>query len=785
MSRNSEQMSRRYVARCLVQIRLANYQHPETLTSYIILIDQKFSLDATMSDNPGSKNDIGSENITQASYQESGGTHSRHQSNNLKQSSFQFHQFTPTLASQTKVDSNSNPHFYLMDNVSYNQQLDESYPSLAHQDVDTSCYLEFNQSSSHGNPNLHQGILDLNQNKLELHQGNRLDDNLNLHQDNQALQDINDLSFDYFSYNSMSVPSSRIDLYPSHLFDGGDLSNTNDEPLPKRRMSLNNQQIYAQLPASKPKSKPKPPAKPKVIRQNSFPLAAKGRPSKQFPTLKSLELPRSSINFDFIPSKDTNDTVTSGFNDNDDSSTSSLSKKPTNTPNDSGSSKKSKNPGFHIKLDNINNNNANSQHKHLVAKFGQKNGSISPYASPGVDSLFSFNRNNPSTPTMRPQHPNIPIYNDEVDDSSNTDLRILEPDLGFGEFTDLQRITSVNSNITPSMKPPGTNMNGYFELDYQHSHLNSQPNRDFLSPQINHDEQSHNNFSKDFDQYLFENNTNQANPSENSNRLTEDKLHGGLIGSNFDSTPKIDITQTSANLFQPLYFKGSDQEHNFHQTESQQHQGRPNMHSHRKSYDTSLHSAHQNLQVNQDTSNSYSSAEDSEQYESEEYRNYLNASAQESERRDSVHSINSYNSASSTPQENGSLEVSGLAQKQPKKKRSTKGAVCSVCDKYISRDLIRHMRIHNDVGRFQCVYPKYMCKHKTQFFNRPYDYKKHLLNMHFKFDDPKGKGANTLTDKLPLQGICAACGGRFIAKDWLDIHVLSQLNERCPYLDTK
>ncbi|CAN3376486.1 hypothetical protein DIURU_000147 [Diutina rugosa] len=119
-----------------------------------------------------------------------------------------------------------------------------------------------------------------------------------------------------------------------------------------------------------------------------------------------------------------------------------------------------------------------------------------------------------------------------------------------------------------------------------------------------------------------------------------------------------------------------------------------------------------------------------------------------------------------------------------KKKRTPKGAVCSICEKYISRDLTRHMRIHNDVGRFQCVYPKSMCNHKTQYFNRPYDYKKHLLHMHFKFDDPKGKAAHTLTDKLPSAGQCSACGAKYIAKDWLEFHVLSQDPEsRCPYIE--
>lgn len=736
---------------------IGNNQHPENPDTLNRIDPSRFSFDATMSSiNTGSRNDGGSDNVALSSDLESGGTHGRHQSNSMQQSSFEFQHFTPTLSSQPTVDLNSNQHFYPMDNVPYNnQRYGEMYP-IAH---NSNIYDDINHSTTnHG---------DLHNNNLALHQGNGLHDHPNMPSD--SLHDINDLSFDYFSYNSMSVPSSQIDLYPSHVFDQSDISSVQDEPSAKRRISLNTQQIYANLPVSKPKAKPKPPTKPKVIRQNSFPLAAKGRPSKQFPTLKSLEQ-RSNVNFDFVPSKETNETAT--FNDNNDSSNSSKSN---NTPTDSESSKKSKNPGFYIKLDNLN-NNSNSQHKYLAAKIALKTGSTSPYASPGVDSLFSFNRT--STPTMRPaQNLNIPIYNDEVDDGSKTYLRILEPDLGFGELTDLQRITSINSNITPSMKPPGTNMNGYFELDYQHSNLNSQANTDFLSPQINHDEQSYNNFNKDFELYLYDSNVNDT--STGSARLTDDKVSGDLIGSNFDTAPKIDVTQNSADLFQPLYFKDSEQEHTFQPPDRQHLHGRPNMHSHSKSYDASLHVEHHSLQV--EATQSYSSADDSEHYDSEEYGNYLNVGAHDPERRDSVHSMNSFNSATS----NQEYTASGVAPKQAKKKRSTKGAVCSICDKYISRDLIRHMRIHNEVGRFQCVYPKYMCKRKTQFFNRPYDYKKHLLNMHFKFDDPKGKSANTLTDKLPLQGTCAACGGRFVAKDWLDNHVLSLLNERCTYLDTK
>ncbi|CAH2350379.1 hypothetical protein CLIB1423_01S08768 [[Candida] railenensis] len=125
--------------------------------------------------------------------------------------------------------------------------------------------------------------------------------------------------------------------------------------------------------------------------------------------------------------------------------------------------------------------------------------------------------------------------------------------------------------------------------------------------------------------------------------------------------------------------------------------------------------------------------------------------------------------------------INSLGADKGKKKRFPKGSVCQVCGKYISRDMTRHMRIHDERGRFQCVYPKDMCNHKTGNFNRPYDYKKHLLHMHFLFDDPKGKTAHTLGDKLPLLGSCKACKQRYNANDWLHKHILSN-EERCMYI---
>lgn len=118
-----------------------------------------------------------------------------------------------------------------------------------------------------------------------------------------------------------------------------------------------------------------------------------------------------------------------------------------------------------------------------------------------------------------------------------------------------------------------------------------------------------------------------------------------------------------------------------------------------------------------------------------------------------------------------------------KKKKTPKGVVCSICERFISRDFSRHMRIHNEVGRFQCVFPRSYCKHRSGKFNRPYDYKKHLLNMHFNFDDPSAKTLANLTEKLNVTGQCIACGQKFIAIEWLDQHILTKdLTRKCPEL---
>lgn len=116
------------------------------------------------------------------------------------------------------------------------------------------------------------------------------------------------------------------------------------------------------------------------------------------------------------------------------------------------------------------------------------------------------------------------------------------------------------------------------------------------------------------------------------------------------------------------------------------------------------------------------------------------------------------------------------------KKTKARARKCHICNCVIRRDISRHLRTHEEVSRFSCVFPRKFCGHKTGQFNRPYDFKKHLLNGHFKFDDPNGKKLHNLNDKLEHIGTCS-CGMKFRAVVWLEDHILTK-NElmKCPYI---
>lgn len=108
--------------------------------------------------------------------------------------------------------------------------------------------------------------------------------------------------------------------------------------------------------------------------------------------------------------------------------------------------------------------------------------------------------------------------------------------------------------------------------------------------------------------------------------------------------------------------------------------------------------------------------------------------------------------------------------------------VCNVCGRRITRDMTRHMRTHQVVKRFVCDFPKGSCRHRSGQFNRRYDFKKHLLNNHFIFDNQNVKKVHNLKGKLDDWGTCH-CGRRFISSDWLDNHILTEdLAYRCPLI---
>lgn len=99
---------------------------------------------------------------------------------------------------------------------------------------------------------------------------------------------------------------------------------------------------------------------------------------------------------------------------------------------------------------------------------------------------------------------------------------------------------------------------------------------------------------------------------------------------------------------------------------------------------------------------------------------------------------------------------------------------CTICGKKITRDMARHLRTHQEELRFVCVYyMKGKCSHKNGKFNRPYDFKKHLLNRHFNFDNATVKSFHNLLEKLRHEGMCN-CGSRFMGGSWLDEHVLTK-----------
>ncbi|KAA8897785.1 hypothetical protein TRICI_006662 [Trichomonascus ciferrii] len=134
-------------------------------------------------------------------------------------------------------------------------------------------------------------------------------------------------------------------------------------------------------------------------------------------------------------------------------------------------------------------------------------------------------------------------------------------------------------------------------------------------------------------------------------------------------------------------------------------------------------------------------------------------------------------SSSATPP-SSSASTTSSSTAAPKRKYT-----CKICGKQFMRDLPRHMRTHEEVARFSCPFPRSYCPHKRGQFNRPYDFKKHLLHGHFIFDDKSAKSYKDLKSKLSSHGTCASCGVRYRADDWINYHILgSDQSIKCPLL---
>lgn len=119
--------------------------------------------------------------------------------------------------------------------------------------------------------------------------------------------------------------------------------------------------------------------------------------------------------------------------------------------------------------------------------------------------------------------------------------------------------------------------------------------------------------------------------------------------------------------------------------------------------------------------------------------------------------------------------------------RYVRGQKCPRCGRHIVNDIARHMRIHEPVSRFKCIYPRQQCSHRSGYFNRRYDFHKHLLHSHFKFDDPDVKKLVSVNDKMKYIGACK-CGMKMTGREFLNNHIMikdAQGKYLCPDLREK
>lgn len=353
-------------------------------------------------------------------------------------------------------------------------------------------------------------------------------------------------------------------------------------------------------------------------------------------------------------------------------------------------------------------------------------------------SFFPLNKRKPNFHINLDNLSNSPALN-----SNSSNLSIVDNDLNFDDRFE---------NVTPNMKPPGTKQDDYFEDNLIPSNFEESNDLTGFNFNLYDDKGEQSSFGfdtyKNFDYQNFDllNEKPDYKQAHSSNDYNQDKSGLTFFGKNeygqqFDKNFEIflDRSENEKNEYE-AYGKADLSNEEFENRD-------------KKSPSTPLSNDISNDSPTNSKFSPYSNQLNPEYLSTELYRttsNQLNSSTKSTDK---------------------------------KKKVTPKGATCPICGKYISRDLSRHLRIHDENGRFRCVFPK-ICSHKTKKFNRPYDYKKHLLHFHFKFDDPKGKAATNLTDKLPLMGNCKACNFRSDAKTWIDDHVLTtNALVRCRYVE--
>ncbi|CAK7917504.1 hypothetical protein CAAN3_21S00672 [[Candida] anglica] len=106
--------------------------------------------------------------------------------------------------------------------------------------------------------------------------------------------------------------------------------------------------------------------------------------------------------------------------------------------------------------------------------------------------------------------------------------------------------------------------------------------------------------------------------------------------------------------------------------------------------------------------------------------------------------------------------------------------ICPVCGKS-PNEMSRHMKIHDTCPRFTCKFPSGWCHYKYVNYKRKYEFKRHLLARHFKFDDIKMNSKMTVSTVLDHAGMCP-CGIRSTARWWIDNHILVEdQSQKCTF----